>query len=143
MGFFRNLVGAGTREIAKVQNRDLLEGIVNAATYVAAEGGISRSEADQLAVSLSTNKALAAFAPSEVSALVSKVREQIENSPRMAKLAIKKEVEECGNNPEWGMTIVAVAADVADSEGGISDAEVARLREICTWAKQSPSDHGF
>lgn len=142
-GFFKNVLGAGKRVVAQVTNKDLLEGIVCGALHLAASGGISRDEVDQLLVSLSKNSALSSFSHTDLGEAVNKFQTQIEQSPRMAKLSIKKEVEEAvAKNAEWGTIIVAIALDVAD-QGGLDDDEMARAKELCGWCRVSPGEFGL
>lgn len=143
-GIFKQALASGQRQIAKVTSRDMLEGAVCGALYLAASGGIDNDEIDQLLVSLNGAKPLEAFSSVEKSSVVGRFRDKVANSPRMAKIELKKEVEEAitKGGPDAGMTIVSIALDVAD-QGGLSDDEAARAAELCQWCRVSPSEFGL
>ena len=134
------------RTVGKVRNKDILEGIICGALYVAMEGGISDAEADQLQVSLASHAALDDFTISDKANILGRFREQANKSPRMAEIQFRKEVEEAiqKGGAEIAITIPAIALDVADTGAdGLSDAEKQRVKTLCSWCKISPSEFGL
>lgn len=143
MGFFDSIVGGGKRTVERVTKLNLLQAIAAAGVLAAgAEGGIDADEAEQLKVSIGTNQALAAFNATDVNRIVGDYTTQFQNSPRMAKIKLRKEIEDCASNPSEAEQVFAVACDVAD-QGGLSEKETAVLREIAGWLKVNPADFGI
>lgn len=143
IGIFKAALQSGQRQIAKVSSKDALEGVVCGALYLAAEGGVSREEADQINVSLTNCKPLEAFNSTDIGNAVSKFREMVEQGPRMAKIQFKKEIEEAvSKDASLGTVIVSIALDVAD-QGGLDEKEEARARELCQWCRVNASEFGL
>lgn len=140
---FGKIFGGAKTQIERVTKMDLLQAIAAAGVLVAgSSGGIDAGEADQLKVSIATNQALAAFNQSDVNRIVGDYITQFQNSPRMGKIKLRKEIEDCAKNPAEAEQVFAVACDVAD-QGGIDAAEKAVLIEIAGWLKVNPSDFGL
>lgn len=138
---FGKLFSGAKRVVDNVQNLDLLQAIGAASLYVASGDGIDNKEFDQLRVSIATNKALTSFSSAQVDSVLNNYRLQLEQSPRMGKLAMRKEIQEITDDRERE-TVFAVACDVAD-QNGIDATEKARLLEVAEWLRVNPADFGL
>lgn len=115
-------------------NKDFLEGMCSVCALVAAaEGGISDQEYDKTLSVIRSNSAIAAgFASSEIEMVFGKMTPK--TATRSGKAELKNEIREViarDKTGEMGTALVLAGLDVAD-EGGISDPEIAVLKEIAT-----------
>lgn len=138
---FGKVFGAGKRIVDQVQNLDMLQAISAASLYAVSGDGVNGAEFDQLRVSMSAAKALASFGDAKITAVLSDYRRQLEESPRMAKRAMRKECEDI-TDADQRETVWAVALDVA-STGGFDETEKARLTEVAGWLRITPHKDDF
>jgi tellurite resistance protein len=113
-------------------NKDFLEGLCAAcALTAAAEGGISDSEYDQTLAVIRANSAIAAaFNATEIESVFGRLSPK--TASRSGKAELKAEIRqviERDKSGAMGQALVLAALDVAD-QGGISDAEVAVMKDI-------------
>lgn len=115
-------------------NKDFLEGMAaGCALTAAAEGGISDAEYDKTLLVIKSNTAISAgFGTAEIEQVFGKWVPK--TATRSGKAELKEEIRqviERDKTGAMGNAIVLACLDVAD-EGGISDPEVAVLKEICS-----------
>lgn len=113
-------------------NKDFLEGMCSGcALTAAAEGGISDAEYDKTLTVIKSNTAIAAgFGISEIESVFGRLAPK--TATRSGKAELKEEIRqviERDKTGKMGQAIVLACLDVAD-EGGISDPEIAVMREI-------------
>lgn len=115
-------------------NKDFLEGLcAGCALTAAAEGGIDDAEYDKTLTVIRSNTAIAAaFSSTEIESVFGRMSPK--TSTRSGKSELKNEIREViarDKTGQMGQAIVLACLDVAD-EGGISDAEVAVMRDIAS-----------
>lgn len=115
-------------------NKDFLEGLCAAcALTAAADGNIDDSEYDAaLGVIQSNTSISAAFGSGEIESVFGKMAPKTKT--RSGKAELKEEIRQViarDKSGAMGQAIVLAALDVADA-GGISDQEVAILKEVAT-----------
>ena len=115
-------------------NKDFLEGMcAGCALTAAAEGGIDDKEYDKTLTVIRNNTAISAgFGSGEIESVFGKMAPK--TATRSGKAELKNEIRqviERDKTGTMGTAIVLACLDVAD-EGGISDAEVAVMRDIAT-----------
>lgn len=114
----------------KIENRDLMQAVVGACLLVAAANGeISKEEVTQIDKQLRANKNLEHFG-NEITAQTNLYTEQLEASFRIGRMNILREIKEIANNPLDAEEVFVNALAVAESEGGLDDAEIKVLSEI-------------
>jgi len=115
-------------------NKDFLEGLCAAcALTAAADGSIDDSEYDSALDVIKSNTAIsAAFGTGEIESIFGKMAPKTKT--RSGKAELKEEIRQViarDKSGQMGQAIVLAALDVAD-QGGISDQEVAIMKDIAT-----------
>lgn len=131
---FAKLFGSKAKEAINQfsGNKDFLEGLCAAcALTAAAEGGIDDAEYEQTLLVIRANSAIAAaFSSTEIESVFGKMSPK--TATRSGKAELKNEIREViarDKTGAMGQALVLAALDVAD-QGGISDAEVAVMKDI-------------
>lgn len=127
---FKKKFGKAKAEIAKVENRDLMQAIIGASILVAgADGELEPSEMKTLEKSISSNPALAHFGP-EIAKTMGQFDEQLQAGFRIAKMKIMREIADIKDNPSDAEEVFVNALTIAEADGEIEPAELAVLTEI-------------
>lgn len=113
-------------------NKDFLEGMcAGCALTAAAEGGIDDAEYDKTLMVIRSNTAIAAgFGSGEIEQVFGRLAPK--TATRSGKAELKEEIRQVVNRDksgQMGTAIVLACLDVAD-EGGISEAEVAVMKDV-------------
>lgn len=113
-------------------NKDFLEGMcAGCALTAAAEGGIDDKEYDKTLAVIRANSAISAgFGSTEIESVFGKMAPK--TATRSGKAELKNEIRqviERDKTGSMGQAIILACLDVAD-EGGISDTEVAVMRDL-------------
>lgn len=113
-------------------NKDFLEGMcAGCALTAAAEGGIDDKEYDKTLAVIRSNTAISAgFGASEIEMVFGKMSPK--TATRSGKAELKEEIRQViarDKTGNMGTAIVLACLDVAD-EGGISDAEIAVMKDV-------------
>lgn len=134
MGIFGSIFGkkASTvkQELAKVENRDLMEAIVAGAILVTyADGECEEAELAKMEQVISALPELSHFG-SEISETIGRFQSILEAGFRLGKLKVMKELEDIKGSDEDRQLVFNVILTIAEADGEIEDAEVKVLKEV-------------
>lgn len=115
-------------EVKKIENRDLLEAVIGGGLLIAAVGGDGIDDKEQKTIDtlLRTNKNLAHFG-SEITETINRFTTRINAGYRTARFEILDEIEDIKNDPKDARDVLLNMIEVADSSGGIDEAEMKEL----------------
>lgn len=141
-GIGKKLFGA-KREIKKLENRDLMQAIVGGCLLVAAANGeISREEAQQIDKQIRANKALEHFG-AEITKTVNLYTEQLEAGFRLGRMNILREIKDIANSPLDADEVFTNMLVVAESDGDVCEAELKVLTEVGNLLGLRLKDYGI
>lgn len=129
-GLFKKKAAAAKVTLHKVENRDLMEGIVAGAVLVAyADGDCSSEELAKLQGIIESNDNLKHFG-SEIGVTIDKYSAMYESGKRLAKVKLMKELEDLQAVEKQKEEAFIIAIEIADADGDIDEGELAILKEI-------------
>jgi len=134
MGFLSNFFGKKTagvkQEMAKVENRDLMQAIVGGALLVAyADGECEEKELTKMEQIISALPELSHFG-GEINETIGRFHSILESGFRLGKLKVLKEIEDIKGNSEDKELVFTVMLTIAESDGEVEPQEVAVLKEV-------------
>lgn len=146
-GLGKKLFGKATAqakdELKKVENRDLMQGIVGAALLVAAaDGEIEASEVAKLEATIRALPALGHFG-SEISQTVQRFTDQLNAGFLLGKTQIIREIRDCKHSTQEAEDVFVVALTIAQADGEIDEKEQQVLIQIARELGLNPRDYGF
>jgi tellurite resistance protein TerB len=114
--------------MAKLENRDLLQGIVYGCFYVAAaDGEIEPAELDKIDRLLRNEPKLQGFG-AELGNLIDKAKADFnEGGARIIRMNAERELVDLAHTPSDAETVINFMLTIAEADGEIEDAEVAVL----------------
>lgn len=147
MGFFGKMFGKkvneGKAEMAKVQNRDLMQAIVGGAMLVAyADGECEDAEMAKLDKTISALPELQHFG-SEISETINTFRQQFDTGFRIGRQKAMKEIEDLKASPDEKMLCFNVMVTIAESDGEIEPEEIKVLKEVASMLGINLRDFGL
>lgn len=147
MGFFSKMFGKkvneGKAEMAKVQNRDLMQAIVGGALLVAyADGECEDADLAKLDKTISALPELQHFG-SEISDTINTFRQQFDTGFRIGRQKAMKEIEDLKASPDEKMLCFNVMVTIAESDGEIEPEEVRVLKEVASMLGINLRDFGL
>ncbi|ATW58095.1 tellurite resistance protein [Pseudomonas phage nickie] len=129
---FRKASAETTAAMAKNMNRDLMEGTVYGAFYVAgSDGSLGDSEIKKLEKIIANQSLLKGFG-AELSNSMDTAEALYNDSPRLLRQRAEKELSDLQHDPEAAKTVMNILLTIAD-EGGIDEAERAALERCAKW----------
>lgn len=134
MGFLSNFFGKKTagvkQEMAKVENRDLMQAIVGGALLVTyADGECEEKELTKMEQIISALPELSHFG-GEINETIGRFHSILESGFRLGKLKVLKEIEDIKGNSEDKEVVFTVMLTIAESDGEVEPQEVAVLKEV-------------
>ena len=147
MGFFSKMFGKkvqeGKAELAKVENRDLMQAIVGGALLVAyADGECEDAELAKLDKTINALPELQHFG-SEISETINMFRMQFETGFRIGRQKAMKEIEDLKASPDEKLLCFNVMVTIAESDGEIEPEEVKVLKEVASMLGINLRDFGI
>ena len=147
MGFLGKMFGKnvqkGKAELAKVENRDLLQAIVGGALLVAyADGECEDAELAKLDKTINALPELQHFG-SEISETINMFRMQFETGFRIGRQKAMKEIEDLKASPDEKLLCFNVMVTIAESDGEIEPEEVKVLKEVASMLGINLRDYGL
>lgn len=146
-GFSKKLFGKASgevkQELAKVENRDLMQGICGAALLIAAaDGEIEPSEIAKLEATIRALPALQHFG-AEISQTVQRFTDQLNAGFLLGKTQIMREIRDCKHSQQEAEDIFVVALTIAQADGEVDDKEQAVMVQIARELGINPRDYGL
>ena len=118
------------QNLAKVENRDLMQAIVGGALWVAyADGECEDAELAKLDKTISALPELQHFG-SEISDTINMFRMQFETGFRIGRQKAMKEIEELKASPDEKLLCFNVMVTIAESDGEIGPEETKVLKDV-------------
>lgn len=126
----KKLFGDSKAAAKKIENRDLMQAIVGGCLLVAAaDGTISPEESNQIDRQIRANKNLEHFG-AEITSTVNRFTEQLQAGFLLGKMEILREIRDVKNNAADSEEVFVNMIVVAQSDGEVSEAELAVLTTI-------------
>lgn len=146
-GFSKKLFGKASgevkQELAKVENRDLMQGICGAALLIAAaDGEIEPSEIAKLEATIRALPALQHFG-AEISQTVQRFTDQLNAGFLLGKTQIMREIRDCKHSQQEAEDIFVVALTIAQADGEVDDKEQVVMVQIARELGINPRDYGL
>lgn len=134
MGIFGSLFGKKAasvkNELAKVENRDLMEAIVAGSILVAyADGECEEAELAKMEQVINALPELQHFG-GEISETIGRFQSILEAGFRLGKLKVMKELEDIKGSDDDRQLVFNVVLTIAEADGEVEPAEVKVLKEI-------------
>ena len=129
---FKKASAEAQAAMAKNMNRDLMEGVVFGAFYIAgADGELSESEIKKLEKIINNQSTLKGFG-AELSNSMDQAENLFTDSPRLLRQRAEKELSDLQHDREAATTVMNILLTIAD-EGGIDETEAAALDKAAKW----------
>lgn len=129
---FKKASAEATAAMAKNMNRDLMEGTVFGAFYIAgSDGELSETEIKTLEKIINNQSALKGFG-SELSNAIDAAETSFKDSPRLLRQRAEKELTDLQHDKEAATTVMNILLTIADA-GGIDEKERAALEKAAKW----------
>lgn len=146
-GFAKKVFGKNTQgakeALAKVENRDLMQGICGAALLIAAaDGEIEATEVSKLEATIRALPALAHFG-AEISQTVQRFTDQLNAGFLLGKTQIMREIRDCKHSQQEAEDIFVVALTIAQADGEVDDKEQSVMVQIARELGINPRDYGL
>ena len=120
------------QNLAKVENRDLMQAIVGGSMLVAhADGTCEESELSKLDKTISALPELQHFG-SEISDTINRFRQQFEVGFRIGRQKALKEIEDLKASPDEKLLCFNVMVTIAEADGEIGPEETKVLKDVAT-----------
>lgn len=141
--YLKKKFGEGKAEIAKVENRDLMQAIVGGCLLVAsADGSIGQDEISSLEKQLANTPSLKHFG-GEINETVKTFQGQLEANFRLGKLHIMREIEDVKGNSQDSEEVFVNMLAVAEADGEVEPQELDILKEVASTLGVRFSDFGI
>lgn len=128
--FFSKKGATVKQEMAKVENRDLMEAIVAGSLLIAyADGECEEEELKKMEQVINALPELKHFG-SEVSDTIGRFHSILESGFRIGKLKVLKELEDIKGSEADRQLVFNVMLTIAESDGEVEPQEVAVLKEV-------------
>lgn len=128
--FFSKKGATVKQEMAKVENRDLMEAIVAGSLLIAyADGECEEEELKKMEQVISALPELKHFG-SEVSDTIGRFHSILESGFRIGKLKVLKELEDIKGSEADRQLVFNVMLTIAEADGEVEPQEVAVLKEV-------------
>ncbi|UKL15071.1 TerB family tellurite resistance protein [Pseudomonas phage hairong] len=129
---FKKASAEAQAAMAKNMNRDLMEGVVFGAFFVAgSDGELAETEIKKLEKIIGNQSTLKGFG-AELSNAMDEAEKLFTDSPRLLRQRAEKELSDLQHDREAATTVMNILLTIAD-EGGIDDAEAAALDKAAKW----------
>lgn len=129
---FKKASAEATANMAKSMNRDLMEGTVYGAFYIAgSDGELGENEIKKLEKIINNQSLLKGFG-SELSNAIDAAETSFKDSPRLLRQKAEAELSDLKHDPEAAKTCMNILLTIAD-EGGIDEKERAALEKAAKW----------
>ncbi|MEG0063111.1 MAG: TerB family tellurite resistance protein [Pseudomonas sp.] len=129
---FKKASAEATANMAKSMNRDLMEGTVYGAFFIAgSDGELGESEIKKLEKIINNQSLLKGFG-SELSNAIDSAETMFKDSPRLLRQKAEAELSDLKHDPEAAKTCMNILLTIAD-EGGIDEKERAALEKAAKW----------
>lgn len=130
-------------QIKKIENKDLMEGIVYAALLVsAADGTVEDAEVRKLDELIRANENLAHFGP-EITATINSATAKFKANFQVGRVEALRQIGEIKNVPADAVDVFVNALAIASSDGEIEEAEAKVLVELANILGVRPADFGL
>lgn len=134
MGFFSKMfskkAGEAKAEMAKIENRDLMEAIVGGAMLVAyADGECEKEELEKLDKIVSSLPELKDFG-SEISEIIGRFRGQLDAGFRIGRQTILNEINDIKGDDNDRERVFNVMLTIAEADGEVEPEEIKVLKEV-------------
>jgi tellurite resistance protein TerB len=129
---FKKASAEAQAAMAKNMNRDLMEGVVFGAFFVAgSDGSLEDSEIKKLEKIIANQSTLKGFG-AELSNAMDEAENLFNDSPRLLRQRAEKELSDLQHDREAATTVMNILLTIAD-EGGIDEKEAAALDKAAKW----------
>lgn len=129
---FKKASAEATANMAKNMNRDLMEGVVFGAFYIAgSDGELTETEIKKLEKIIANQSTLKGFG-AELSNAIDEAENLFKDSPRLLRQKSEKELTDLQHDREAATTVMNILLTIAD-EGGIDEKERAALEKTAKW----------
>lgn len=129
---FKKASAEAQAAMAKNMNRDLMEGVVFGAFFIAgSDGALEESEIKKLEKIIQNQSTLKGFG-AELSNAMDEAEKLFTDSPRLLRQRAEKELSDLQHDREAATTVMNILLTIAD-EGGIDEAEAAALDKAAKW----------
>lgn len=147
MGFLSKMFGKkvneGKAEMAKVQNRDLMQAIVGGSLLIAyADGECEKEELEKLDKTISALPELQHFG-SEIGNTINTFRQQFETGFRIGRQKAMKEIEDLKASPDEKFLCFNVMVTIAEADGEIEPEELKVLKDVAALLGINLRDYGL
>ncbi len=138
---FKKKAAAAAENLKRVEKRDLMQGAVGCALWVAfADGELEQSEQDKLEGIIRALPQLSHFG-NEITTTMQRFTEQFRMGVPLGKAMVKREIAECKNDPQECEDIFVIAYTVATADGDLEEKEKAVLIEVARMLNINPRDY--
>lgn len=138
---FGKKAAAARATMAKLENRDLMQGIVYGAIYVAAaDGDLEPAELDKVEMILSNTPQLQGYG-AELSNLMDRAKTDFKAGMRILRQNAEKELADLAHSPTEALTVLNIMLTVAESDGEIEPAEMTALERAAKLMGLNLKDH--
>lgn len=142
-GNFFNKKGREARQaMAKIENRDLLQGAVYGCFYVAAaDGDLEQAEMDKIDRLLRNAPQLQGFG-TELAQLIDRAKADfLEGGARVIRLNAENELADLAHDPKGAVMVLTFLLTVAEADGEIEEAELKALERAAAKMNLRLQDH--
>lgn len=120
-----NAVAEASNKIVRMENKDLVEGVVYGCVLMAhADGDLETEELENLHKQLDANEIFDGFPKQELGKMIDRAVAFYEVGKLMGDRKCLKQITEVAKNPEWAEEVMMAVMTIAAADGEIEPAEV-------------------
>lgn len=120
-----NAVAEASNKIVRMENKDLVEGVVYGCVFMAhADGDLETEELENLHKQIDANEIFEGFPKQELGKMIDRAVAFYDVGKLMGDRKCLKQLAEVAKNPEWAEEVMMAVMTIAAADGDVEPAEV-------------------